>query len=394
VFIGSLDSKSRKRLMTLESKAIYSPPGFILFLQGQTLMARPFDANRLEFTGEAVSVADNVALDAEQRAFYVDGGTLLYRNREGRTNQHWVWTDRTGIASPLDKASLTANHVRLSPDGKRVAFIEGTNNADAKVWTYDIDRNLKTRVTTDMGSKRFPIWSPDGTRLVFGSASGSPRSWSLRETSSDGASKETTLLESEPLMGVLPDDWSRDGRYIVFEKFKDGTRGVGSSARSATTATLWILPRYGDRKPFPYLETAFDKGQAVFSPNGRWLAYVSNESGLYQVFVQPFPNASEGKWQISSAGGMAPHWKGDGRELYYLDPNGRIIAVPVRADSKFEVGTPTTLFTTTVPYPSFPTYLVYDVTPDGQHFLVSTPFSNRASSQITVVLNWPLALKR
>lgn len=180
-------------------------------------------------------------------------------------------------------------------------------------------------------------------------------------------------------------DWSRDGRLIVF-----------SHGKSGAADDLWVLPLFGDRKPFPYLTTPFSEGTGALAPNGRWLAYVSDEPGTPQVIVQPFPDPSGGKWQISRQGGTYPRWRRDGRELYYLDRGGRIVAVSVTTDGNFEVGKSTPLFTTSIPFPnqSRNTGSPYDVTADGQRFLMSVPLGNVDSAPITVVLNWTAVLKK
>src|ERR1700730_14773601 len=340
IYVGSLDSKTRKRLMTAESKAVYVRPGFILFLRSQTLMARPFDADRLEFTGEAIPVAEEVAYNPQlgQSAFYAsDEGTLIYRKgrvEQGQGTWRWSWMDRTGKTSGTIDVPLNLNaDVRVSPDGKQVACFDGGvgfffGSGPADVWVYDLDRNVRTRVTTDAAPDGFPVWSPDGTRLVFSSLRGN--GVALYEKPSNAAVPEQIVLQSESGMVVVARDWSLDGRFVVFEK----NRPAGANYQR----DLWVLPMSGDRKPFKYLGTSFDEGQPVLSPDGRWLAYVSNEARTYQVVVQPFPDASSGRWQISTNGGVYPRWRRDGRELYYLDPERRIVAVPVTAEGGFKVG--------------------------------------------------------
>jgi hypothetical protein len=192
---------------------------------------------------------------------------------------------------------------------------------------------------------------------------------------------------------VFARDWSLDGRFVVFEKF----RPVGTGRQR----DLWMLPMSGEPKPSPYLVTPFDEGQPVLSPDGKWLAYVSNETRTYQVVVQPFPDPSSGKWQISTSGGAYPRWRRDGRELYYLDPQRRIVAVSVATEGSFTVGKTTPLFETALQLPvGLPTFVPYDVSADGQHFLISVrpdqlpATTNSTPTPITVVLNWTAALKR
>jgi Tol biopolymer transport system component len=402
IYVGSLDSTIRKRLMTAESKALYAPPGFLLFLRAQTLMARRFDADRLEFTGDAVRVAEDVAYNPQlgQSAFYAsDEGTLIYRKGsvvERPGTRQWVWKDRAGNTRGTLDLPLTANvDLRLSPDGTRVAYFNGGSEAfilgsgSGDVWIYDLDRNLPTRLTTDAAPSGFPVWSPDGTRVVFSSRRGTAAATALYEKASNGAVPEQIVLQPESGTVVFARDWSQDGRFVVFEKFSTLRRGL-------PRRELWMLPMSGERKPSPYLATAFDEGQPVLSPDGRWLAYVSNETLTNQVVVQPFPDPSSGKWQISADGGVYPRWRHDGRELYYLDPQRRIVAVAVGAEGGFTVGKPTPLFETGLPFSSNGPPVPYDVSGDGQRFLIAVPQDpsppTTNATPITVVLNWQSAL--
>jgi Tol biopolymer transport system component len=295
-------------------------------------------------------------------------------------------SDPIGVASP---AFGNATTLRLSTNGRTVAFHEQVaGNTD--IWIYDLERNLRTRLTTDAALDEFPAWSPDGEKVIFASA----RSGQLSELyikPSNGAVAEQLLLKLEPGMAAVPRDWSLDGQLLLFER----TTGALQSSQH----DIWALPFGGDRKPFPYLATSFTESQPALSPNGRWVAYVSNETGsANQVFVQPFPDPSKGKWQLSTTGGAYPRWKRDGRELYYLDRDRRIVAVSVTTEGKFELGKSTPLFTTPIPFPSGVSVdIPYDVTADGQHFLISASLAQAPApntTPIAVILNWPLMLKR
>ncbi len=335
IYVASLDSKTRKRLMDAESKALYVPPGYILFVRQRTLMARPFDADRQEFTGEAVPIADEVtyATNNGAAAFYAsDEGTLIYRR--GTTaptiTRQWVWIDRAGKTSSPIGQPHNAQIVKLSPDGKRIIFHDNIGADQPDVWIYDLDRDLRTRLTTDPAGDGFPVWSPDGERVVFTSnrslsapqgraaspsqarrGPGAP-DLTLFEKPSSGALPEKVLRLPEPGKQVFPMDWSRDGRAIVVQQFQAG--------QGPDQSDLWVVPLSADEKPFPYLATSFNEGEPALSSDGRWLAYVSNESGSPQVVVQPFPDPSGGKWQISVKGGHYPRWRRDGREIYLSRP--------------------------------------------------------------------------
>jgi serine/threonine protein kinase len=396
VYIGSLDSKARKHLMAAESMAVYAPPGYLLFVREEMLMARPFDAVRLEFTGGAVPVGEAVAIQqnlfAGRAAFSTsDEGTLIFRTGPGSAEPfQFTWMDRSGKrGASIDVASNGL--LRLSPDGRRIAFtaVAGPQGAE-DVWIYDTERDVKSRLTTNPGPDHWPVWSPDGSRLVFdsGGVGGRPGEHALYEKPTDGGTPERLLLEPEAGVGLGALDWSRDGRVLIFSKGR-----VGSGA-----ADLWVLPLSGDRNPFPYLTTPFAESDASLSPNGRWLAYTSNESGMFQVFVQPFPDAAAGKrWQISTDGGALPRWRRDGRELFYYS-QGQIFAAAVRTEPTFEIGRSTPLFKMlfAVPAPARPagSAFPYDVTPDGERFLINVPPAATTGQPLTVIINWPAAIRR
>jgi len=387
VYIGSLDSAEKKLLIPVDSMAVYAPPGFLLFRRGVTLSAQSFDSTRLQLIGEPVRLADDILYNAGngRGAFAVSSnGTLVYRTSE-RARQ-LIWIDRNGNTSRPISLSLNARAIRLSPDGKRLAFsdeVSDGNTWTGDIWIYDIDRDLKTKLTTHPAVDHWPIWSPDGSELAFDSERDGPRHTPYVKAT-NGASPERPLFQPDSGLGYGLLDWSMDGRFIVFQAAKEGSNPVD----------LWVLPLLGDRKPFAYLTTPFQKGNAVFSPDGRWLAYVSFESGKPEVVVQTFPDPSKGKVQISRDGGLYPRWRRDGRELYYLDGNRRLVAVSVTTNTNFEVGKSASLFETSIPFepsrsqgPDYP----YDVTPDGQRFLVSAPLD---TTPITVVLNWIEEVKR
>ena len=386
IYVGSLDSPSRTRVMTAESNAVYTQ-GHLLFLRGGSLVARPFDEERLQFAGEPVPIADRIATaGGELGAFAASAtGVLIYRAAASEAaNRQLVWMDREGRSSPASAVPVQATALKLSPDDRQVVLTEGV---PADLWVYDLVRNVRTRLTTNPSVDHNPIWSPDGLRLLFDShrdLEGAPSAGdaTIFEKPTNGATPERLFLDPEPSAQQSPRDWSRDGRTVVFAKF-------GAN----TVWNLWVLPLDGDRKPFPYRSGPFNEPEAALSPNG-WLAFTSNESGRSEVVVQPFPDPSGGKWQVSTEGGVHPRWRRDGRELYYLDPKGRIIAVSVTADSTFAIREAVPLVQTPLPLPTaaggslFP----YDVTSDGKRFLLAVPMAGTTPAPINVVLNWTSAL--
>ncbi len=387
IFIGSLDSSARTRLMTAESNAMYSR-GHLLFLRGDTLVAQPFDPDRLQFTGDAVSLDARVAtFGGEVGAFSAsETGTLIYREpRDEAPNRQLVWIDRTGkTVRATDDEFPMGSGVKLSPNGKQVAFTEG-NPPD--IFLYDLERRVKTRLTTDNATDHSPVWSPDGSRVVFDShrQGTDPQSSSdagLYERPSNAATTERPILDREKGVQHSPRDWSADGSTLVFAK--QGEKGRWN---------LWALPLTGDRKPFPYRVSEFNENEAALSPNGRFLAFSSNESGRNEVIVQPFPDANRGRWQISSEGGSAPRWRRDGRELFYIDLKGRIIGLSVTTTAAaFSIQQTTLTLQTPLPVPlqTAGSSAPYDLSPDGQRFLLTLPITGVTATPISVRVNWAI----
>jgi eukaryotic-like serine/threonine-protein kinase len=383
VWVGSIDSHGTKQLLTTDVKAAYAPPGYLLFVRDEALMAQPFDAERLELTGEPSVIADGVwvAAPAGQASFSVShSGVLAYVNAS-LFNIQLTWLDRTGrqiaaIGQP-DRWAITP---QVSPDGKHIAIPRGPFGS-RHIWVVDTSDGTASRITFGSIFDDVPMWSRDGNQILFtsGRADGGIR---LYVKSVSGTGSEELLFESPSSVAVQ--DWSSDGRFLVY-----AARGQQSPS------DLWLLPLSGNRRPSPFLQTPFIKTQAQVSPDGRWIAYASNESGADEVYVQSFPTPGN-KRQASTNGGVQPRWRKDGRELFYLASDQRLMAVRVKLDSTFEADAPVPLFRTRlIPQGSqslgLPT--AYDVSPDGQRFVVTIPPED-LGPPITVVLNWVGALKR
>ena len=287
-------------------------------------------------------------------------------------------TGSSGWTAPARRAKPSAipgeyHNPALSPGGDRLAFnLADPRSGKTDIWVRDLKRGVSSRFTFGAGDAFAPLWSPDGRLIVFRQAQ------DLFEKAADGQGEEKLLFKSDELKVAC--DWTRDGRYIAFQ-----SRG------KETTWDIWVLPMFGDRKPIAFLKTQFAELLPVFSPDGRFLAYQSNESGRYEVYVQSFPGPG-GKWQISTSGGVEPRWRADGKELYYRAPDQMLMAVEVQAGSSFAAGVPQPLF-----LGRFDVATVrnrYLPTADGRRFLTVAPLGREAMTPTTVVLNWYAELGR
>ena len=393
VFVGSLDGTAAVRVLPGTLNALYAPPAapgataHLLFRWEGTLMAQPFDVTRLKTTGDMFPIAEQVPFSGNTGfgAFSVsENGTLVYRSGGGAfSSRELVWMDRAGkrlsaIGKPGDFGPFA-----VSPDEKTVA-VGVRNGSQTDIWLEEMGRGVLSRFTFRSGINRNPIWSPDGGRLIFSFASLSSGSYSsdIYQKPAGGNGQEELLLHSG--LNGFPGDWSPDGKWIVYEQ-----------TGQKTANDLWLLPLSGDHKPIPYLQTPFDESAARFSPDGRWMAYQSNESGQFQVYVQTLP-LSGAKYQISTSGGIAPYWRKDGKELFYVSADRKLMAVPVKLGATAEAGTPQELFPISpATFGSFANSF-YAPMRDGQRFIVNAQAGGEgaANSPFTVVTNWQAALKK
>jgi eukaryotic-like serine/threonine-protein kinase len=372
IWLGSLDAPQTKRLTPADAAGVYAPGGWLLFIRAGTLMAQRLDLDRQQLTGDPVTVADPVAFDPNNSVAVSVSATGLLAYRAGGTNRRQLtWFDRSGkvlgaVGSP-DENTLASP--RLSPDGRRVA-VSRSLQGNQDIWFLDGTRT--THFTFDASSDTFPLWSPDGSRIVFTSDRKGLGHGDLYQKPASGAGSEQLLWESAEVKRTA--DWSADGRFILYNNLLD--------------AAIWILPLEGDRKPFVFLKTSFRIQGGQFSPDGRWIAYMSNESGRYEIYVRPFPRAG-GQWQVSTAGGINPRWGSGGKELDYIAPDGILMAAPIAIeDAAIEPGRPVALFHTRI-FGGGTDVAVgpqYDVSRDGR-FLINTVLEDVASP-ITLIQNW------
>jgi Tol biopolymer transport system component len=376
VYLGSLESLEVTRLLASDTQGAYVAPGWLLFVRQGTLLAQPFDLARRTVGGEPITVADSVAFEpiTGAGAFSTsDVGVMAYR--AGRPSvTRLSWFDRSGntlgtVGSP-EQAGLS--NIRLSPDGRRVAA-ERTRQKETDLWLLDSARQTRLTRGSDGGIARLPVWSPDGGRIAFESVRSGSVALSARPSSGEGA--EDVLFESPEIK--IPCDWSPDGRFLLYY-VPDPKTGTD----------LWVLPQE-TRVPFVFLKTEANELWAQFSPDGRWVAYQSNETGRYEIYVRPFP-AGGGAFPISTDGGVYPRWSRDGKELYFIAPDAKMMAVPIRAAATtVEADVPATLFQTrrlgggsNVIGRSHQ----YDVARDGR-FLINVEVESNALP-ITLLMNW------
>jgi serine/threonine protein kinase/Tol biopolymer transport system component len=368
LLVGSLDSSERVTLGPSDSNGMYAS-GHLLFVRGTTLMAQPFDPERLKTTREPFPIAEPVVGSITLKGpFSVSGsGTLGYQTGLTMTSQ-LTWFDRTGKSQGAVGVPGGYVNLALSPDERRIAVSQvalGTIN----IWILDLARAAAPfRLTVDAGNDFDPVWSPDGAHVVF--TSSRTGTSALYRRAADGSGQDELVWKPE--RGVAAPDWSRDGRFLAY----------------ASSGDVWVLPLGSSTveggKPIAFLQTSFTETHPAFSPDGRWLAYSSNESGQAEIYVQSFP-AGGSKSRISMGGGVQPRWRGDGREIFFLAPDGTMMAARLDTATGFNAMVPRPLFQTNIT--SRQNNHPYVVTRDGQRFLI--PVSDQsAASQMTVVLNW------
>jgi Tol biopolymer transport system component len=357
-------------------------------------MAQSLDPAKYEIAGDPFPVAEQVGSSISNPFFSVSAnGVLVYRSGGFAGNSQLAWFDREG--KPLWSVGPLGlyNDLALSLDGTRVATARrDIQSGNLDIWLLDVAHGVPTRFTFDAGLELDPVWSPDGRRVVFSSTRDG--AFNLYQRGSAGVGRDEAVLKSNLEKHVY--DWSSDGRYLIY-----------TVTDPKTKADLWILPdpagTNGEPKPTPFLVTPYNETEGQFAPAAtgaqRWIAYVSDESGRYEVYVQPLAEGSSepaGKFQISSDGGSQPRWRRDGKELYYIALDGKLMAAEINLARQFEHGVPKTLFTTRILRGGAASTDVfrYAPAPDGKRFLINSTAEDTTSSPITIVLNWSAGVKR
>jgi eukaryotic-like serine/threonine-protein kinase len=383
--IGSLDSNETRPLMPAGpagSFVAYAPPGYLLFVREKTLVAQRFDPKALKTIGEPAPVAEQIGTFHQgwrggyTRFSVSREGTLTYRTGELAASR-LVWRDRSGKEIEAAGDPVEGSDPALSPRGDRLAFSGHLGFNASSIWIRDLARGVNSRLTSGTLGESSPVWSPDGSRVVYHIVGRQD----LFEKSAAGDEEPRLLLKAAEGADITyAGDWSRDGRYIAY------------SQRCAETGVdIWVLPTFGDRKPIPLVKTSFAERKPVFSPDGKYVAYESDESGRLEIYVRTFPG-QEGKWRVSSEGGGTPQWRADGKELFYLGPGEEnLMAVEVSTREGFHAEIPQPLFAARVS--DAITRNKYVPSADGQRFLLQT-WRPEPVKPITIVLNWPADLFR
>ncbi|MFN2386118.1 MAG: protein kinase [Thermoanaerobaculia bacterium] len=369
---ASLDSKENRAVARLSSRVEYAPPGYLLYVRDSALFAQAFDERKAELHGSPQRLASGVYyfFGPSHAAFSVSQtGAIAYQT--AAPPSRLAWLNRQGKEIGQLGQPAVIDGLRISPEGERVAVdIGDPRTGTSDVWVFDVPRGVATRLHSDPVDEALPVWAPDGSRLIYRSDRMGPPD--IYEVALGTARGERTLLGGPGL--EQPEDISPDGRLLMYGRYH-------------TARDIWLLPLQGERKPFAWVQTRFDEANPRFSPDGRWIAFESDESGTPEVYAALTEGGGE-KRRISPSGGTRPRWRRDGKELYYAAPGNSLMAVPVTPGARWAAGAPVPLFQTDTEIEN------YDVTPDGSRFLISMPLDRVRESPLRVILNWQAALEK
>jgi Tol biopolymer transport system component len=388
VLIGDIEAspqnQSRQPIETGAWAALYAPSmqsrdGWLLFIQDGALRAHRFDPRSLQTSGDQITIEENFPPGSNMRPLSVShDGSLEFRNGVSMAVRELSWFDRAGKRDETPVASGNINTVALSPDGTRA--VVSRYEADGKngdLWTYDLIRGTSARLTFEPPQDWIGMWSPDGRDITY--ASEPSGNTDIFRRPADGTGKASALLTTGS--PEYPQMWSPDGKHLVY------------SAITATGLDLRVW-HAADGKSEDYIKTPFSESQAQFSPDGRFIAYNSNATSRFEIYVQPFPNADGGKWMLSREGGVQPRWRRDGKELFFISADGKMMSVDVTLTGGFTAGAPKVLFQTPIfGLGGANNVFRYDVTPDGKRFLINSETAAQGAN-INVILGWEGLLKR
>jgi serine/threonine protein kinase/Tol biopolymer transport system component len=379
VYVAALSTAEGRRLVDADAIAAGFSSGYLLFARGTTVFAQQFDLARLQLTGNPFPVADSIVMrttaGSQVAALSASAGRIVYRTGSAASERQFVWFDRSGrevgkVGDPMSGNPLSPS---LSTDQRRLALHRNVGG-NTDIWLLETGRGGLSRFTSNAANEIHPLWSPDGSRILF--SSNRTGAYALYEKSTIGPGGENVILPET----AQATDWSRDGRFVLLQR------------RDPKTSTdIWALPVGTNREPFPVVRTDFDERFGQFSPDGKWIAYESIESGRWEIYVQPFPGPGA-RVPISVNGGAQVRWRADGRELFFIALDDRLMAVRIALPSNggsAEAGAPVPLFATRVggALQSF-SRQQYFVSPDGQRFLMNTILQGGPASPITVIVNW------
>jgi Tol biopolymer transport system component len=389
VYAGTLNPPEYHRLFNSETNAVYSgvaegdpsKSGYLLFIRDRHLMEQSFKMSNLTMEGDPFTLADDIGAVRSMALapISVSGNGILVYQSVGKPTKQLVWLDRSGKQVGQGAEPGDYGPPRISPDGNRAAVAKiGPDGMNANLWILDAAGNA-TPFTSTPKHEGSPVWSPDGSKIAYFSDTEGVSDIYVKPTSGEGRAE----LFYKSTLPKFPTDWSRDGRYILFFVVSPGT---GLDVWAMSTA---------DRKAAPILDTIYQETSATLSPDGKWLAFQSDQTGRPEVYVQAFEGATPGnrrRWQVSSGGGGLPHWRADGAEMFYITAGGRMMAAAVHPVAGEFQSEPAHMLFQTRPIPD--TWNLYDVSPDGQRFLFNLPLEWSSAAPITVVTNWTEKLKR
>jgi Tol biopolymer transport system component len=384
-YAASLDGGAPKLLVRGNSAAVYAPPGYLLFVRQDTLMAQRFDVASQRLIGQAAPLAEDAAVNANvyRGVFTVSGNGILSYQTGGSIGQNaeLLWFDRSGKQMGETGAIGALYTPSISPDGRKLAVRVTAPGAATvnNIWIYDLARGVKTRLTFSSDNEGDPEWSPDGKTIAF--ESNRSGIYHLYQKAADGTGSTSVLLAENGCQEVTP-TFSSDGRYLIFDR---------RTTQAGSYTEIWAMPLFGNRKPFPVVQNPqFRAIENAVSPDGKWLAYMSVESGTPEIYVVPFGHGG-GKWEVSTGGGVFPRWSRNGKELFYLSLDRELMSVEISEQAGSPaIGKVTPLF----PVKPISGGRPYDVNADGKKFIIDTQAEPKTSEPLTLVVNWPALLKK